>query len=105
MNRVKMSLKEEGMAWADLSMALRCAARRACGSRNGLLFPLPTTSYPVSARARLGDVVGYFRDAPDIDVAHHGCLWLDHAKESGSGLFDGGGGLHAAHRQITQLDI
>src|SRR5258708_7228847 len=32
----------------------------------------------------------------DVDITHHGGLLLDHAKESGSGLFGGGGCVHAA---------
>ena len=41
----------------------------------------------------------------DVDITHHGGLLLDHAEQSGSGLFGGGGCVHAANRQTTQSDI
>jgi hypothetical protein len=45
-----------------MSLRSRCASLRR--KEWVFLFPLPTT-YHVSARARLGDVVGYLRDAPN----------------------------------------
>jgi hypothetical protein len=57
--RNSASIFESG--YESFRAPLCCA--RACGTRNCFLSPLPST-YPFSAQARLGGVLGYLRDAP-----------------------------------------